>query len=128
MVKLNAHDLNLIIEMLQLVVDYKAEALKPRSWQIFEQEYLPSIINQIRDNQFRCYRQDDNTFHWFVDQVCHSRRLHPGVPHSQGTPLSDIPLGEQVLEICRAASRGQKYYDQWRAGSRFKDLFEQLDK
>ena len=123
MVKLKPNDLELIIEMLQLVCDYKAQALRPQRWQTFQQDYLPSIIDQIKNNEFKCHRHDDNTLLWLLDQVCHSRQLHPGVPHNQGMGLIDTPLGERVSEICRAASQGQRYYDSWSNSHNFNRLF-----
>lgn len=124
MVKLTRQDLEMITEILQLVCDYKVTALRPQSWQRFQQDYLPSIVDQIGRNEFKCNRADENTFQWLLDQICHSRQLIPGVPHNQGRSLIDIPLGQRVADICRQASQGQRSYDQWRRRTEFSKFFE----
>jgi len=114
----------MIIESLQLVCDYKVRALKKRSWQTFETEYLPSIIEQIQNNEFKLNDPKSNTFIWLIDQVCWSRYIIEGCHYNEGLPIIDSELGQQVAELCRVASRGQRYYDLYYRGGRFNDLFE----
>jgi hypothetical protein len=124
MVTLKPHDLNTLIEITQLIVDYKSQALSQPRWDKFYNEYLPSLLEQLSQNQFKCHRPDDSTFTWIIDQLCHSRKIVPGVSHKEGIPLADTVLGERALAICRAATRGQKFYDSWRRDTKFNDLFE----
>jgi hypothetical protein len=123
-IKLTAYDLQQVIEALAQVVEYKELALRPMTWAKFNNEYLASIIDQIQDNQFKLNHPTKNVFGWMIDQMCHSRRLHPGVPHKEGAMIIDTKLGLEVAEICRAACRGQSYYDSWRQGSTFRNLFD----
>ena len=123
-VKLKSSHLEDLIDITQNIIDYKSRALRQSTWNKFETEYLPSLVEQLRNNEFTCHRPDDSTFTWIIDQVCHSRKLVEGVPHSQGLPLCDTTLGQRVLDICRNATRGQKHYDTWSSNNKFNDLFQ----
>lgn len=123
-VKLKKTDLELIIEILQQVCDYKYQALSKLAWTKFQQEYLPKLVNQISSNEFVCNDYKNNSFTWLIDQIVWSKKLIPGVDCKQGIPLADTALGEKTLAILRAASRGQASYDSWSNPTTFNDLFE----
>lgn len=114
----------LLIESLQLIVDYKSQALRKKSWEVFETEYLPSAIQQISANEFKVNNEKSNYFLWHLDNLCWSRQLIDGVPHKDGIPLIDTRLGQQVAEICRTAAKGQAFYDQYYCTNEFANLFD----
>ena len=122
-VKLRPKDLNVLIDITQEIIDYKYKALSKSNWIIFERDYLPSLIKAFKENQFKIIISDDNILVWFVDQMVWSRRISPGVPLKEGVPLIDTELGERASEICRAARRGQQYYNTWSAATTYRDLF-----
>jgi hypothetical protein len=124
-VKLREVHRQLIIESLQLIADYKFCALRKSSWATFESEYLTSAVEQIDLNAFKVNNPKSNYFLWHLDQLCWSRRLMDGVKPSEGVPLIDTRLGEQVAEICRVAARGQAFYDRYYQGNEFHNLFDQ---
>jgi hypothetical protein len=123
-VKLKSTDLEIIIEITQLVCDYKIQALNKISWSKFQSEYLPKLVSQIYANEFKCNDINNNSLTWLIDQIVWSRKIVSGVSHKEGIPLSDTPLGEQALNILRAASKGQAGYDSWSRPTTFNKLFE----
>ena len=123
-VKLTEQDLNIIIEISQLVVDYKHRTLGTNSKTVFEQIFLPKLVEQIAENTWAINDVHNNTFTWLIDQIAHSRRLIPGVKAKECVLLADTPIGELALAICRAASRGQTSYDSLRRATKFGDLFD----
>ena len=122
-VKLSQVDLDTLIDVFQLVVDFKQRTLQRHNWLVFESKYLPQLIEYMRNNQFPVNRTDDNIFLWIIDQVCHSRRLVPGLKPRECVLLADTAGGEAVIEICRSASRGQMSYDTARLNRQFEKLF-----
>lgn len=122
-VRLRPKHLEQIIEMTQLVCDYKHSALSKQRWETFYNDYLLDLVKQINDNDFTCHRADNSTLTWLIDQICWSKRIIPGVKIKDGLPLADTALGQAVLDICRNATLGQRHYDAWSAESRFNDLF-----
>jgi hypothetical protein len=122
-IKLRPQHLNVLIEALQAVSDYKYQALRKLNWEKFQNEYLLAIIAQIKENDFLLHHPQKNPFNWLIDQLVWSRRVSPGVPLKEGVPLIDTELGISAAEICRAAQRGQKYYDTWSAATTYRDLF-----
>jgi len=114
----------ILVDILQLVVDYKIKALKTASWNRFEQDYLRSAVEQLANNDFKMNHPTKNFFFWLIDQICYSRTIVPGVRHQDGVILADTELGQQSIEICRQAARGQTSYDYWSSGNRFHDLFD----
>jgi hypothetical protein len=122
-VKLRPKHLEAIIEITQLICDYKHVALRKDKWNTFYNEYLLELVEQIKENDFKCHRADNSTLTWIIDQVCWSRKLVLGTNHKDGIPLADTPLGEYVLDICRNATLGQRHYDGWSRDSKFNDLF-----
>lgn len=122
-VKLTEKDLQVLIEISQMCVDYKFRALSRKNWQIFEEEYLPSLVSQLGENSFKVADPVNNTFTWIIDQISHSRRIVPGVNIREARPLADLPIGEEALMICRSASRGQVSYNTQRKINNFDDLF-----
>ena len=122
-VKLSQVDLDTLIDVFQRVVDFKQRTLQRHNWRVFESQYLPQLIDYIRLNQFPINDYSNSVFHWIIDQICHSHRLTPGLRPRDGLPLADTALGEQAIEICRRASRGQISYDCWRHNRQFKKLF-----
>jgi hypothetical protein len=124
-ITLRNRDRDILIEIFAQVVEYKSQTLKPMSWSRFEQDWMPPAIEQLRVNSFQLNHPDKNFFMWLIDQICHSHRLQIGVRPQDGLPLCDTHLGQEAIEICRRAARGQAYYDQSR-GNNFSSLFEIL--
>ncbi len=123
-IKLRNNHLNQVIDMLQAIVNYKSQALKKSSWDRFNDQYLQAIIEQINTNDFILNHPTKNPFFWIIDQMCYSRVIVPGVPLKDGLLLIDTPEGERVAELCRAAAKGQHYYDYWRQETTFSNLFD----
>ena len=123
-IKVKQRDLHTLIDITQLICDYKVVALSSLSWHRFQDKYLPSLVDSLRDNSFKHVRSDDNIFLWIIDQICHSRVIIPGTKHTEGVPLCDTEIGQEAIEICRAASKGQISYDQFRSTNNFHDLFQ----
>lgn len=123
-VKLTTPDLNVIIDTLQAISDYKHAALSRPSWERFETNYLPKMVEYIANNQFKHVRSNDNVFMWFLDQLCHSRTITPGIRPSDGVPLIDTELGQRAAAICRAAAKGEISYAQYSTRNNYSDLFE----
>ncbi len=123
-IKVKERDLHTLIDIVQLVTDYKFVALSSLSYHRYETKYLPSIVEALRDNSFKHVRSDDNICLWLIDQICHSRVIIPGTKHTEGVPLCDTEIGQEAIEICRAASKGQISYDQFRSTNNFHDLFQ----
>ena len=123
-VKLNTRDLELIIDALQMICDYKILVLRSRSWTKFQNEYLTSALDQIAKNEFTVNISTNNFFTWFLDNLCWSKKIIPGLAPKDGIPLIDLPIGERVAAISRAASRGQSTYDLFAHPSCFSDLFD----
>lgn len=123
-ISLKPTHLEIIIEILQLVVDYKKAALRKSSWNTFYDSYLISIVDQIRDNEFKLNNPKSNSLTWLIDQICWSHKIIEGVDLKNGIPLIDTKLGQQAVEILRAASRGQEHYDTYFNGSQFDNIFD----
>jgi hypothetical protein len=123
-IKLKTKDLETLTDALQAICDYKVVALSNLSWHRFQERYLPSAVEYISNNSFKHIRADNNFFLWFLDNLCHSRIIVPGTKHTEGIPLIDTELGEEAARICRAASKGQISYDQFRSTNNFHDLFQ----
>jgi hypothetical protein len=124
-VKLKDSHLNDIIDALELVVQYKSRALRKTSWETFENQFLISAIEQINANEFILHHPQKNFFMWLIDQCVWARIIVNGVPLKEGTPIIDTRLGERVSDICRAAAKGQLYYDSSFTQNNFHDLFDQ---
>lgn len=122
-VKLTPRDLELLIDCCQMVLDYKARTLSKTAWSVFESEYLPSLVQSLKENSFRVASTQDNIFVWMIDQICHSRRLVEGVKPTECIPLADTGIGETVLEFLRAASKGQTSYNSLKLNQQFTKLF-----
>lgn len=123
-VKLKQHHLDDIIQVLELIVQYKSQKLRARSWETFKSQYLVSIIEQINANEFVLNHPTKNPVMWLIDQMVWARVIVPGVPINEGTPIIDTALGERVAAICRAAAKGQLYYDSSFTNNNFHDLFD----
>lgn len=123
-IKLSERDREIIIDICDEFIQYKSRALKKSNWQVFETEYLPKLVNQIRENKWQVIDTTNNTFTWIISQICHSKRLVEGVRFSEGIPLADTRLGEQALEICRAASKGSVSYATYQHQRQFRNLFD----
>lgn len=123
-VKLRNNHLEAIIEITQLITDYKYKALKKHGYEIYLTDYLPKLLEQISKNEFRCFRRDDSTFTWLIDQICHCRVLIDGVPVKDGLLLCDTDIGQRVIEICRHATMGQNNYNNWYSDNQFGTLFD----
>jgi len=122
-VKLNIRDLNLLVEILQWVIDYKYHSLAPHNWELFESKYLKQAIDAIHDNQFKVVDTHNSILIWFIDQIIHSRRYVEGIPKKDWIPLVDFDATQQCLTMLRAASKGQVSYNTYNQGNRFTDLF-----
>jgi hypothetical protein len=122
-VKLKQKDLDLLVEVLQYVLDYKYHSLAKHNWIEFEDRYLPKVIKAINDNQFKVVNSNDNILVWIQDQIIHSRRYVERIPKKDWIPLVDFDATQQCLTMLRAASKGQVSYNTYNQGNRFTDLF-----
>ena len=122
-VRLHQRDLDLLIDVIQQVTDYKQRTLRRHNWQIFETEYLPRLVNYISRNEFPVNDPANSIFTWIIDQICHSHRLIEGVNPRQGLLLADTSSGEEVVAICRAAQRGTVSYKTFCANRQYEKLF-----
>ena len=123
-ITIKPHDLDTLIEVSGLILEYKSAALSSLSWHRFETKYLPKLLHYLKHNQFKHVRSDDNVSLWIIDQICHSRVIVPGVDHKEGIPLVDTELGQEAVRILRAMSKGQISYDEYSMTNNFNDLFE----
>lgn len=123
-VKLKKEHHNKIAEVMIMVIEWKEHALKESSFENFKNNWLPSFLEQLRDNEWKCNRNHSNIFLWIIDQIHHSRRLAPGVDPKNAVHLDQTRLGIEVIEICRAAAKGQLYYDGFARNSEFSNLFQ----
>lgn len=109
-VKLSNRDLELLIDCVQEIVNFKTRTLTAHNWSVFEKDYLPPLIEYLSANQFKVVTSSDNICLWLIDQICHSRRLTEGIKPKECIPLADTELGQSCLEFLRAASKGQQSY------------------
>jgi len=123
-VKLKKEHLNKLAEVMIQVVEWKSHALKPKSFETFENNFLPSFLQQLRDNEWKCNRTGQNTFTWIIDQIHHSRKLASGIDPKNAIHLDQTRLGIEVIEICRQAAKGQLNYDGFARNSEFNNLFQ----
>ena len=126
-ITIKTKDLDTLIEVSGLILEYKSQALSSLSWHRFETKYLPSLLESLKHNLFKHVRSDDNIALWLIDQICHSRIIVPGVHHKEGIPIVDTDLGQEAVRILRAMSKGQISYDEYTSTNNFSDLFE-IDK
>lgn len=122
-VKINKQDLEVIIEVSQLFIDYKTKTLKPRSWRIFEEQWIPKLVDQISRNDFTWNDPNSNTAAWLIDQILHSRLLMCPLEPERGPELATTKIGQQALEILKAMQQGQLSYDGLRKNRQFEKLF-----
>ena len=122
-VKLTERDRQVLIEISQAIVDYKFHSLRRSSWQKFEQDYLPSLVEQLAQNDFTINDRNNNTFTWMIDQIVHCGVYEPGLRPWDCRRLSDTELGQTALAICRWASKGPHQYAANRTQTQFHDLF-----
>lgn len=122
-VKLTSRDINLLVEILQNVVDYKYHSLAKHNWEVFESKYLKQVIDYIQANEFKVVSRHDNIFVWIIDQIVHSRKVVKGLKKQDWIPLVDFELTQECLRMLRAASRGQVSYNLYCQGTKFNDLF-----
>jgi hypothetical protein len=123
-VRLRSTDLELLMETMQRVVDYKFHALSRPNWQIFERDYLPSLVEQLRDNRFKVVTASDNIFEWCLDQIIHSRQIVAGISRSSWIPLADFEDVQQCLAMLRSARVGSESYQRYCQPSQFNSLFD----
>ncbi len=122
-VKLKPEHLDTIIDVLEDVVKWKSQSLSVKAWTTFETDYLPSVIEQIRDNEFRLNHITRNTPLWIVDQIMHTRVLNSSGNKRNAVALYDTLKGKRAIEILRAAAKGQIYYDGYYTTTTFSNLF-----
>lgn len=122
-IKINKQDLEIIIEVSQLFINYKAKTLKLRSWRTFEEQWIPKLVDQIDRNDFTWNDPSSNTAAWLIDQIQHSRLLVCGCEPEQGPELATTKIGSQALEILKAMQQGQLSYDSLRRSRQFEKLF-----
>jgi hypothetical protein len=123
-VKLKQEHVKKVAEVMISVIEWKSHSLKAESFQRFENNWLPKFLQQLRDNEWVCNRTQQNTFMWIADQIHHCRRLAPGVDPKHAVHLDQTRLGIEVIEICKAAAKGQLYYDGFARNSEFNNLFQ----
>ncbi len=122
-IRLKQEHLIKLARIMEDIVTWKSHSLSPKSWDQFEANWLPSFLQQLRDNEWTVNRTHTNTFKWLEDQIIHCRKLAPGVNKQNAIPLEDTLLGREVIAICQAASRGQLWYDGFAKNSEFHNLF-----
>ena len=122
-VKLTAHDLNLLIDVCQMVVDYKYRSLTKTNWTEFELKYLPKLLTAIKDNQFKVVDSQNNILIWIIDQISHSAKVVDGLAKRDWIPLVDLERVQECLGVLRRASRGQTSYNTSKLGHQFNNLF-----
>jgi hypothetical protein len=122
-VELSPRDLELLIDVVQMVVDYKFRSLMPHNWTEFESTYLPKLVDQISRNQFKVVDANNNTMIWLIDNIVHSRKVVEGIPKRDWIPLADIDRVQECLTMLRSASRGPVSYKTSKAGQQFTNLF-----
>ena len=122
-VKLTAHDLELLIDVVQMVVDYKYRSLTKTNWIEFELKYLPKLLTAIKDNQFKVVDSHNNILTWIIDQIAHSSKVVDGLPKKSWIPLVDLERVQECLGILRRASRGQTSYNTSKLNNQFTNLF-----
>ena len=123
-VTLKKEHLTKIAEIMISVIEWKSHALKAESFERFENNWLPKFLEQLRDNEWTCNRTQQNTFMWIIDQIRHCRRLAPGVNPKNAVHLDETRIGIEVIEICKAAAKGQLYYNNFASNSEFNNLFQ----
>lgn len=123
-VTLTSADLEALIDVTQHIVDYKQIALSQSRWQTFETEYLPRLVEQLANNQFRCFRMDDNTFTWLIDQIQHCHVIQQGIGREHWPRLDTLPLAQRAIEICQSAAQGQLRYNMSQQRATFNNWFE----
>jgi hypothetical protein len=123
-VTLKKEHLTKIAEIMISVIEWKSHALKAESFERFENNWLPKFLEQLRNNEWTCNRTQQNTFMWIIDQIRHCRRLAPGVNPKNAVHLDETRIGIEVIEICKAAAKGQIYYNEWCHNSEFNNLFQ----
>ena len=123
-VKLKKEHLTKIAEIMIMVVEWKSHALKAESFERFENNWLPKFLEQLRDNEWTCNRAHSNVFVWLEDQIRHSRRLAAGVDPKNAVHLDETRLGREAIGICKAAAKGQIFYNEWCHNSEFNNLFQ----
>lgn len=114
-VKLTRKDLDILIEISQLIVDWKYKTLKKENWSIFESVYLPRLIEALDLNNWKVAQRHNNIFVWLESQIRWARILTPGLKPKDCPNLSDTELGQEAIEICQIASRGEVSYRTHRA-------------
>ena len=122
-IKLKTEHLEVIIDVLEDIVKWKSSTLSVNAWSKFETEFLPSIIEQIRANEFKINHASRNTPNWFTDQIHHTRVLNSSGNRRNAVALTDTLKGQRAIKIMRAAARGQAYYDAEFTTTTFSKLF-----
>lgn len=122
-IKLKQEHLEVIITCIQDVVDWKAETLSVKAFDIFYNQYLPLLLDQIVNNEFKLNHNRKNTMVWIIDQIRHSKKLADGVDPKNAVPLSDTRTGREAISICEKAAKGQLYYNGYYTQNNFQELF-----
>lgn len=123
-VKLKNEHLELIIDVVQEIVNYKAETLSVKAFDIFYNEYLPLLLDQIARNDFKLNHLKKNTPLWLIDQIRHCKKLAPGVDPKNAVPLQDTRSGREAISILQNAAKGQLYYQSCYERNKFGELFK----
>ena len=89
--------------------------LGARALELFETEYLVSILEQIAQNEFPVNHKQKNTFRWLLDQI-----------EYVGLDPNEYEIVQRVKNTCEAAATGEIA---WRTYSRsnsivFNNLFQ----
>jgi hypothetical protein len=123
-VKLTNTHREILIEVLQLVVDYKHRSLTPGNWSEFESRYLPKAIEAVSDNKFKVVDPHNGIIPWLIDNIIHSKRVVAGIPKRDWIPLVDLDLVQECLSFLRHAQRGQTSYTTNTAQNTYGNLFD----
>lgn len=122
-ISLNSEHLDLITEVFEDIIKWKAHRLSDRAWNQFHDVWAPSMIEQIADNRFRLNHPTKNSLVWLQDQIKHTRVLNSSGNTKNSVPLCKTKKGIEALRVIRDAVRGQIWYDEAYRGNKFSQFF-----
>ena len=125
-VKLTKEHLETITEVFEDIVKWKSHKLSSRAWAEFATNWAPSMVEQIKNNEFTINHALRNTPNWFIDQVLHTRVMNSSQNPKNAVPLFDTLKGKQAIRIMKSAAKGQIYYDQDFKETTYNELFKEI--
>lgn len=112
-VKLRNQDLEYLLLVVEKMLEYKMRNLKPENWQKFEQDYLPSLVSCLSENQFPVNSSARGIIPWLIDNIRHSREPIPGVKQKYWPWIEGTEVGGYVLDFLSWARSGPANYQCW---------------